>query len=246
MQAFSNIKIVLNRPSHPGNIGAAARAMKTMQLERLVLVAPDIFPDAIATARAAGAEDILTQAVIVGDLETAIADCHLVLATSARIRSLPERILNPRASGEHIYQEAQQDRQVAIVFGREDSGLSNEELQKCHYHIHIPVNPDYGSLNLAAAVQVVCYEIMMAQLMCSDYEKPVVETSPVVQLATVAQMEQYFLQLEGVLKKLNFLKQQQPNLLMARLRRFYKRARVEVLEYNILRGILTAIQKLIP
>ena len=156
-----NIRIVLVHTSHPGNIGAAARAMKTMNLQHLVLVSPKCYPHPDAIARAAGADDILHHCEVVDTLSEAIADAQLVIGTSARMRHLSWPQLTPRECGQTAVRHAQ-DQDVAIVFGREKSGLSNDELQLCHYHVQIPCNPDYASLNLGAAVQVLAYEVKVA------------------------------------------------------------------------------------
>jgi tRNA (cytidine32/uridine32-2'-O)-methyltransferase len=166
-QAFSNIRIVLVNTSHPGNIGGAARAMKNMGLERLYLVEPKEYPSDKAVWRSAGAVDVLENAVVVETLDEAIKGCGLVVGTSARERRIPWPLLNPRECGESVWTESEQH-EVAVVFGREDRGLTNEELHKCNYHVHIPANPDYSSLNLATAVQVICYEIRMAFLATSE------------------------------------------------------------------------------
>lgn len=229
-------RIVLVNTSHPGNIGAVARAMKTMGLHELYLVAPKYFPDGKATEMAAGAQDVLERALVVNTLEEAIADCTLVVGTSARMRSLPWPLLLPREIAERVRQEATQSH-AAIVFGREQSGLSNEELQRCHLHVHIPANPDYSSLNLAAAVQIMAYELRLASLTHTEVESE----APDKQLATAEDMEKFFEHLQQVLITIQFLNPEQPRQLMARLRRLFYRARPDTTEMNILRGILTAI-----
>ena len=153
---LKNVRVVLVNTSHPGNIGGAARAMKNMGLSELVLVDPERFPDPDAVSRASGADDVLVNARIVATLEEAIADCSLVLGTSARDRRIPWPVLDPRESADKVLDQLEQvaDAQIALVFGREDSGLTTDELQRCQYHVHIPSMPDFSSLNLAAAVQV--------------------------------------------------------------------------------------------
>ena len=168
---FDNIRIVLVNTSHPGNIGGAARALKNMGLSRLYLVAPKEFPADKAVWRAAGAQDVLENAVVVDTLDEAIGDCGLVVGTSARGRRIPWPIVNPRECGERTWSEAKQH-EVAVIFGREDRGLTNDELHKCNYHVHIPSNEEYSSLNLAAAVQVVAYEIRMAWLADEEGKLP--------------------------------------------------------------------------
>lgn len=235
---FPNIRIVLVSPSHPGNIGAVARAMKTMNLSRLYLVNPKIFPHVDATARAAGADDLLAQAVITDSLVKAISDCHLVIGTSARVRALPLEGLNPHQAALKIHVEPHAH-EIALVFGRENNGLDNEELALCHCHVYIPSNPDFNSLNLAAAVQIIAYEI----------NSTVGETASPIDVkadfpATAAEMELFYRDLAQVLLLLQFLNPQNPDKLMARLRRLFNRARVEKLEFNILMGILTEIKKI--
>jgi tRNA (cytidine32/uridine32-2'-O)-methyltransferase len=233
---LDRIRIVLINTSHPGNIGSAARAMKTMGLTELYLVAPKQFPHPKAVEMASGAGDILDQAVVVATLEEAVADCTLVVGTSARERTIPWPLLTPRAMAEKVRQEAP-EAQTAIVFGREQSGLTNEELERCHLHIQIPANPAYSSLNLAAAVQVVAYELRIASLdgaACSeewDYR-----------LATADEMERLFNHLEQMLIAIDFLKLSAPRKLMTRLRRFFFRARPDVMEMGIFRGMLAAIE----
>lgn len=234
---LDRIRIVLVNTSHPGNIGSAARAMKTMGLNELYLVAPQEFPHPKAVEMASGAADILEGAVIVDTLEKAIADCTLVVGTSARSRAIPWPLFSPRDITQKIKQEAP-DSQVAIVFGREQSGLSNEELHQCHLHMQIPANPEYSSLNLAAAVQVVAYECRVASL-----EQGVVVDEWDYRLATADEMEKYFTHLQEVLIEIDFLKLNAPRKLMTRLRRLYLRTRPDVMEMNILRGMLTAVQE---
>lgn len=232
------IRIVLVNPSHPGNIGAVARAMKTMGLQQLYLVQPKLFPHPEAEARAKQAEDILAKAVVVDTLPEAIADCCLVLGTSARPRNLVWPTLNVADAKEIIIQEAQHNH-VAIVFGRERTGLSNEEIQLCHYRLNIPANPDYSSLNLAAAVQIVAYEIYQAYLKQAG---PLTRVEQ-VDLANMAELAGLYKHLEQVLTQTGYLDPAQPGLIMPRLQRLYNRARLDRVEINILRGILTAVQK---
>lgn len=234
---LDRVRIVLVNTSHPGNIGAAARAMKTMGIQDLVLVAPEKFPHPKAVEMAASADDVLANATVVDTLEEAVADCTLVVGTSARMRAIPWPLMTPREVAEKIRQESPAS-QTAIVFGREQSGLTNDELQRCHVHIHIPANPDYSSLNIAAAVQVVSYELRMASLN---------QTSPSdewdYRLATADEMEKFFNHLQEVLVEIDFLKLNAPRKLMTRLRRLFFRARPDVMEMNILRGMLTAVQE---
>ena len=232
----TNIRIVLVNTTHPGNIGAAARAMKNMCLERLYLVEPQGFPSAEATARASGADDVLANAVVCDSLEQALDGCHFVVGTSARSRSISWPVENPRQAAARVMQESR-DGEVALVFGREHSGLTNEELEKCHYLVHIPTNPDYSSLNLAAAVQVLCYELM---LFSPDENSHLEDEAR--DLASAAEMESFFGHLEQTLVELEFLDASHPRKLMRRLRRFFNRARPDKTEMNILRGVLSAAQ----
>lgn len=229
-------RIVLVNTSHPGNIGAAARAMKNMGLSELCLVDPRQYPCAEATARASGADDLLAAARCLTCLEEAIADSVLVIGASARSRSLPVPMLDPRSCAELVHRQADASR-VAILFGRERTGLTNEELDRCHHLVQIPSNPDYPSLNIAAAVQVIAYELRMAL----PGQAPAVE--PEADYATTDQLEQFYAHLEQTLVELEFLDPDNPRQLMRRLRRLFSRARPDRNEINILRGILTAARK---
>jgi len=238
--ALDNIRIVLVNTSHPGNIGAAARAMKNMGLSRLYLVEPQKFPHEDAWWRAASARDVLENVVVVETLEEAIADCPLVVGTSARDRRIPWPLVTPRECGERAAVEAQ-SHEVAIIFGREDRGLTNEELQVCNYHVHIPTNPDYSSLNLGCAVQVVSYELRMAYLQSRDGQLPKFDDWDVPPATSQAQ-EHYFAHLQETLEEIDFLQPGNPRQTMTRLRRLYSRVRMDEMELNILRGVLTATQ----
>ncbi|MEE4222200.1 tRNA (cytosine(32)/uridine(32)-2'-O)-methyltransferase TrmJ [Pseudomonas viridiflava] len=242
---LQNIRVVLVGTTHPGNIGGAARAMKNMGLSRLVLVDPRIFPSPDADARASGATDILEGAQVVATLEEALTGCRLVLGTSARDRSLPWPMLDPRASGVKVVEQAGQGAEVALVFGREHAGLTNEELQRCHFHVHIPSDPGFSSLNLAAAVQVLSYEVRMSWLAASEqpaHDEPSKMTHN-AELATMDEMEGFYGHLEATLVAIGFLDPEKPRHLMARLRRLFGRSEVEHSELSILRGILTETQK---
>lgn len=239
-----NIRIVLVNTSHTGNIGSTARAMKTMGLSELYLVDPVDKPDGQASALAAGAGDVLANAKIVGDLSEAIAGCGLVVGTSARSRTLSWPMLNPRQCGRKLITESS-EYPVAMVFGRENNGLSNEELQLCHYHVCIPANPEYSSLNLAAAVQTLCYEVRMAGL----EQKGELESEEATRHAETAEypktddLERFYQHLETTLQDTNFIIPNHPGMVMTKLRRLFNRARPETAELNILRGILTSIDK---
>lgn len=240
MSLLNQIKIVLIETSHTGNIGSAARAMKTMGITQLCLVNPIVKPDSQAISLAAGASDIVKNAQIVTSMEEAIADCQLVIGTSARSRHLQWPHLESFESGDKIVMEVQQGHQVALVFGRERVGLTNEELQKCHYHVSIPANPDYSSLNLAMSVQVLCYEIRMAMLRTID--KPNIVSDP-IDYPKNDDIERFYQHLEQTLLQTGFINPNHPGQIMGRLRRLFTRAQIEQQELNILRGILTSINK---
>jgi len=234
-----NIKVVLVEPTHPGNIGASARALKTMGLLRLCLVAPTRFPSAEATARASGADDVLYGAEVVAAYEDALRDCGLVIGTSARPRSIAWPELGPEDCAARLV-EAAASGPVALVFGREHSGLSNAELDRCHYLVRIPANPVYSSLNLAAAVQILAYEIHKA----ADRGQPAAAGGKAPEaLATAEEVEGLMAHLEEVLTDVGFLKPAQPKRLMRRLWRIFNRARLERTEIDILRGILRSVQR---
>jgi TrmH family RNA methyltransferase len=237
---LENIRIVLSNTSHPGNIGAAARAMKTMELSRLYLVNPKRYPDAEATARASGADELLARATVCSDLETAIAGCQLVMGASARSRRIPCPIIDPASCAHQAVAESGQG-EVAILFGCEQSGLSNAEIDRCQSLVQIPTNPVYGSLNLASAVQIISYEILVAQRQATVSSAG--QAGPVHVPATAEELERYFEHLERVLIKLDFLDPDNPRKLMRRLRRLYNRARPDENEINILRGVLSATEQ---
>jgi tRNA (cytidine32/uridine32-2'-O)-methyltransferase len=236
-----HIRVVLVNTSHPGNIGAAARAMKNMGLHQLTLVAPQEFPSGVAVGRAASALDILESAVVVDSLQEAIADCGLVIGTSARSRKIPWPVLTPEVCAEKVLQDSRQNR-VALVFGREDSGLTNEELQLCHFHVQIPASEQYSSLNLAAAVLVLCYEIRRCALAQQASPPEVEDDYWDIEWATGEQVEHFYAHLEKVLIRLDFHDPDNPRQLMQRLRRLFSRVRLDNMEMNILRGILTHIE----
>lgn len=241
MNIRPHIKIVLVNTSHPGNIGATARAMKNMGLSRLALVNPVEFPSGVAVGRAASALDVLEQAEVVNTLGEAIADCALVIGSSARSRSLPWPMLTPEQSAAKLVKESQ-SAPVALVFGREDSGLNNEELQLCHFHVQIPASPEYSSLNLAAAVMVLCYEIRRAVLRNEDADDKAEDEYWDQERATVEQVEYFYEHLERVLVEIDFHDPDNPRQLMQRMRRLFGRVRIDAMEMNILRGILTNIE----
>ena len=234
-----NIRIVLVETSHTGNMGSTARAMKTMGLTNLYLVNPLVKPDSQAISLAAGASDVIGNATIVDTLDEALAGCSLVVGTSARSRTLPWPMLEPRECGVKCAQTAE-TAPVALVFGRERVGLTNEELQKCHYHVCIPANPEYSSLNLAMAVQLIAYEVRVAWL---DRQENGQDAAPEEAYPLVDDLERFYGHLEQVLLQTGFIRPQHPGQIMSRLRRLFTRARPETQELNILRGILTSIEK---
>lgn len=235
---LDNIKIVMVETTHPGNIGAAARAMNNMKLTQLVMVNPQCPVGERAYARASGANSILDHSMTADSLPEAIADCELVVGTSARLRSLAWPELTPQSLAEKIMTLPDAQR-AAVVFGREHSGLTNEELKHCHYTVTIPTNPDFSSLNVAAAIQVISYELLKTAL---DKSMPDNKTAN-EPLASSAELEGYFQHLEQVLVATGFLDQDNPRQMMKRLRRLYLRAHPDKNEVNILRGILSAVEK---
>lgn len=232
---LDNIRIVLINTFHPGNIGAAARAMKNMGLSQLYLVEPRVFPDEEADARAAGAKDLLESAVVVNTLDEAIADCQLVIGTSARNRTFDLPIFDAHDCARKIVGEAEHGK-VAIIFGRETMGLHNSELQRCNYHVYIPANPEYPVLNVSAAIQLVCYEIWQAHSK-QDYVK---RDQP---YPLTRDMERFYEHLENALRKTRFIIPQHEGKVMDKLRRYFNRSRPERTELNMLRGILTSIDE---
>jgi tRNA (cytidine32/uridine32-2'-O)-methyltransferase len=232
---------VLVGTQHPGNIGSAARAMKTMGLDELVLVAPEQFPDPQAFALAAGAADLLENARVCQTLAEAVADCRTVIATTARQRSVPMPGLDPREGAARV-RAAQALGPVALVFGRERTGLENSELQLCHAAIHIPANPGYSSLNLAAAVQIVAYEWRVADPVAPPPPAPGADEEPP---ATHAEMEGFFTHLFQLLDEIDFHKGKDPAMVTQRLRRLYLRAGPDSRELRILRGMLSDTQRLL-
>lgn len=236
-----NIRIVLVGTTHPGNIGATARAMKNMGLSDLALVRPRYFPDEEANARASGAEDLLDGATVVETLAEAIADCVYVAGASARSRAINWPCLDARDAAARLHEESVNG-PVAAVFGPEKSGLSNADLDHCDTLLTIPTNPDFSSLNLAMAVQVLTYELRTVSIAQQpQYAAP--EYQADAPLATSAELEHFYRHLEQVLTDIRFLDPDNPRHLMRRLRRLFIRARPDKNELNILRGVLTAIDR---
>ena len=243
MSASTRIRFVLVGTQHPGNIGAAARAMKTMGLSRLVLVAPEQPLDEVAFRRSAGAEDVLGDAPVFATLAEAVADCRLVLGCTARARRVQLEELLPEVAGQRAVARAAEPAEVAFVFGRERTGLSNEELQLCHAAVHIPANPEYSSLNLAAAVQVLTYELRVA-LLASGGLHPASEEKHDETAATHAQLEGFFSQLGETLDDIDFHKGRAPDSAMRKLRRLFLRGDPSRQEVRLLRGILADAQRM--
>jgi len=234
------VRFVLVRTSHPGNIGAAARAIRTMNCDRLRLVAPHRFPDQQATAMAAGADGVLDAAVVTDDLVAAIADCTLVLGCSARRRGIALEELAPREAAARAL-EASRRGAVAFVFGNERTGLENDELMSCHAMVRIPSADDFPSLNLAQAVQILAYEWRLASLASLPPAAAAARREP---LADVDQLEHFFGHLAQTLQDIDFHKGRSPRTIMQRLRRLFLRANLEQREVRILRGIFDDTQRI--
>lgn len=244
---LDQIRIVLVNTTHSGNIGAAARAMKNMGVTQLVLVDPIAEIDGDAIVRASGASEILDSCTIVSSLDEAVAGCGLVIGTSARGRHIPWPLCSPRECAGKAKQAVQHDNSVALVFGRESRGLTNEELHKCNAHVHIPTNPDFSSLNIAAAVQVLCYEMRIAAL--EETTQTQQETASKwgvewdYELAPHDDMERFFDHLKQSLVDIGFLDPNTPKQLMTRLRRMFQRTALDKMEVSMMRGILAAVQR---
>jgi tRNA (cytidine32/uridine32-2'-O)-methyltransferase len=253
-QHLSHVRIVMVNTTLPANIGSALRAMKTMGLTKLVLVAPKTYPHPDIDALAAGAADLIEHIEIVDSLESAIKDCHIVFGTSARSRTIPWPLLDARPAAQKSMQAViQHQQEIAIVFGREDRGLTNEELALANFHVTVPVNSDYGVLNVAQAIQVLCYEMRMATLELADKK---LDTEAVMRvtdsadmhwdepLVTHEQMEQFYPHIEKMLADIEFLDPKNPRLLPLRLRRLFGRIQLDKMEYHLLRGIFSRVQAL--
>jgi tRNA/rRNA methyltransferase len=234
LKPLSQVRVVLCATSHPGNIGSAARAMKTMGIAQLYLVNPKLYPDPQATALAAGADDVLNGAIVTETLSQALKGCAFAIGLSARKRNLSHEIVTPTVAAVEALKVAQ-NQPVAIVFGTEMSGMTNAELDCCQLLAMIPANADYSSLNLAMAVQVMCYELRIAALAAEDSG----DTEPHTLLASNEDVERFYAHLEEVLLHIGYLNPTAPKKLFERLRRLYARARLEKEEINLLRGILT-------
>ena len=232
-------RVILARPSHPGNIGAAARAMKNMGLSRLWLVEPERFPDPEADARASGADDVLVGAQVVSSLSEALADTVFSVALTARRRDLSLARAVPRQAVGEVLAWAEKG-EVALVFGNEAVGLTNDELSRCSLPVTIPTNPDFTSLNLGAAVQVMCYELRMAVL----GEAAAISDDSLGEPAAHVEVEGFFDHLEKSIIASGFLDPEKPRRLMPRMRRLFGRTRLEKEEVAILRGILSSFDDL--
>ena len=235
---LNSVKVVLVGTTHPGNIGATARAMKNMGILDLALVEPKEFPSDVATFRSKAAKDILEKASVHTSLEEAISECELVVGTSARGRTVPWPVLNPREAAEEMHKSSLNGK-VAIVFGREDRGLTNEELGLCNFHVHIPSDPEYSSLNLSQAVQILAYEIRLSYLQDRHVNKEYWD----VELANNEQTERLINHMDELMQEVNFYDVENPRKLLVRVRRFFKRSKIDVMEANIFRGFFATIQK---
>lgn len=238
LERLSHLRIVLVETTHPGNIGATARAMKVMGLRHLALVRPSRFPCLEATARASGADDILAQAPIHETLEEALRDCALVIGTSARSRTIPWPVLTPRECGVRAVAAAANG-PVALVFGREHSGLTNDEVERCHALVRIPTESDFSSLNVAAAAQILAYECRMAALAVGAESLAVSENAALP--ASAGQLDQLYEHLERTMTAVGFFDPAKPRRLLRRVRRLFNRAELDQNELNILRGFLAAV-----
>jgi TrmH family RNA methyltransferase len=257
IQLASSVRVVLMRTTHPGNIGAVARAMKNMGLNKLCLVNGADETSQEARRRASGAENVLENAVVTSSIDEALEGVQLVIGASARSRKMVWPLMNPRdcatlVKNSVFNSKSANSTQIALLFGQEASGLSNEELQRCHYHVNIPAVSDFSSLNLAMAVQLISYEIRMAMLLDDTIDDSNLLTSSILSSddegwdeppAAVEEVEGFFRHLEETLIKIGFLDPENPRQLMTRLRRLYQRSHLDKMEVNILRGILSASQK---
>ncbi len=237
---LDQIQIILSHTTHPGNIGAAARAMKVMGLSQLKLINPKFFPSAEATERASKAADLLASAQIYQDTVAALNDCRLVIGASVRTRSLPSRLVTPRELTQ-IISENPQNSPVGILFGTENSGLTNDELHLCHYQVYIPTNPDYSSLNLASAVQLICYEMRLAFAQMQHLpEQRVPANEQQISRQQLDQLQQHFYQL---MLEVGYVNPHHEKQLKNRLSRLLSKTQVTESENRLLRGFLTAIEK---
>ena len=251
---LSHVRIVMVNTTLPANIGSALRAMKTMGLCKLVLVSPKTYPHPDIDALAAGATDLIDQIEIVETLEDAIKDCHIVFGTSARSRTIPWPLLDARPAAQKSMKAVLQEQQeIAVIFGREDRGLTNEELALANFHVTSPVNTEYGVLNVAQAIQIICYEMRIAATELMEHEVDDKATMKVTEddtmewdepLVTHEQMEQFYPHIQKMLEEIEFLDPKNPRLLPLRLRRLFGRIQLDRMEYHLLRGIFSRVQAL--
>ena len=251
---LSHVRIVMVNTTLPANIGSALRAMKTMGLCKLVLVSPKTYPHPDIDALAAGATDLIEQIEIVETLEDAIKDCHIVFGTSARSRTIPWPLLDARPAAQKSMKAVLHEKQeVAVIFGREDRGLTNDELALANFHVTIPVNTEYGVLNVAQAIQIICYEMRMAATELMEHQVDDKATMKVTEddamewdepLVTHEQMEQFYPHIQKMLEEIEFLDPKNPRLLPLRLRRLFGRIQLDRMEYHLLRGIFSRVQAL--
>ena len=251
---LSHVRIVMVNTTLPANIGSALRAMKTMGLCKLVLVSPKTYPHPDIDALAAGATDLIDQIEIVETLEDAIKDCHIVFGTSARSRTIPWPLLDARPAAQKSMKAVLQEQQeIAVIFGREDRGLTNDELALANFHVTIPVNTEYGVLNVAQAIQIICYEMRMAATELMEHQVDDKATMKVTEddamewdepLVTHEQMEQFYPHIQKMLEEIEFLDPKNPRLLPLRLRRLFGRIQLDRMEYHLLRGIFSRVQAL--
>jgi tRNA (cytidine32/uridine32-2'-O)-methyltransferase len=242
---INSLRIVLVNTTHPGNIGGTARAMKNMGFTELYLVQPCEYQTQETYARASGAHDVVDNAKLCGSLAEALEGCTVVFGTSARTRAIEWEDCTVREAAESCQSETQLSQKVAVVFGQERAGLTNDELALCHRRVHIPTNPAFSSLNLAAAVQLICYEFRMS-LKLDEAPKASAVKSTKEALAAADDMERFYTHLQATLVRTDFLDPQNPRHLMRRLRRLYNRMHPNLTELNILRGILASIDKHLP
>ena len=235
---LNSVKVVLVGTTHPGNIGATARAIKNMGILKLALVQPKEFPSDVATFRSKAAKDILDNAEVYESLKDAVSECELVVGTSARDRTIPWPVLSPREAAAEMHKSSLNG-DVAIVFGREDRGLTNEELGLCNFHVHIPSDPEYSSLNLSQAVQILAYEIRLAYLEENERNEDYWD----VDLANNEQTERLINHMDELMQEVDFYDTENPRKLLVRVRRFFKRSKIDVMEANIFRGLFATIQK---
>jgi tRNA (cytidine32/uridine32-2'-O)-methyltransferase len=242
LESYSNsIKFVLVGTTHPGNIGASARAIKNMGFNKLSLVDPQDYPNNDALYRAKAAKDVLENSEVHDHLSKATKNCQLIIGTSARNRKVPWPVVSPKQAGREVANYLNSgSKEIAIVFGREDRGLTNEELGICNLHVHIPTDEDYSSLNLSQAVQILSYELRLAML---SEEEVDAKNEWDVELANSDQTERLINHMDELMQEVEFYDTQNPRKLLTRVRRFFKRSQIDVMEANIFRGLFSAIQK---